>query len=132
MVTSAIILNAFGIGESTNQGKVDVAVQSGVLNIAVVCFIGPVVEEVFFRGILFEVLAGRKNHVVRSILAVILSALIFAFMHVSHTHYSVQDLLTNIPILMMGLTVGTLRWKTDNILCSMLVHIALNSIATFG
>lgn len=42
----------------------------------------------------------------RSILAVVLSSLVFAFMHVSHIDFSFYDLYANIPILMLGLTLA--------------------------
>ena len=67
-----------------------------------------------------------------SIIAVILTSLLFAFMHVSIDEFSLNDLLANIPIFILGLSLATLRWKTNNILCSILVHIVINSIGTFG
>ena len=133
MVVSAIVLDSVGVGESSNQELIDEAiVQYGLLQIITVCFWGPVVEEVFYRGILFECFGGKKNRVIGSIIAVLLTSLLFAFMHVSIVEFSLSDLLANIPILMLGLSLATLRWKTDNILCSILVHIIINSIATFG
>jgi len=133
MVGSAIMLDAVGVGKSANQEFIDeVVVQYGLLHIVILCFVGPVVEEVFYRGILYEVFAGSKREVLRSILAVVLSSLVFAFMHVSHIDFSFYDLFANIPILMLGLTLAALRWKADNILCPILVHIVINSIGTLA
>ena len=53
-------------------------------------------------------------------------------MHVSIDEFSLNDLLANIPIFILGLSLATLRWKTNNIWCSILVHIVINSIGTFG
>lgn len=133
MVASAIILDSVGVDNSSNQESVDEAVtQYGLLPIITVCFIGPVVEEMFYRGILFEVFKGKNKHLIRSTVAILLTALLFAFMHVSFRDISANDLLANIPIFMLGLTLATLRWKTDNILCPILVHIGINAISVFG
>lgn len=131
MVASAVVIDSFGIGDSSNQQAIDEAiVQYGFLQIITVCLLGPVVEEVFYRGILFEMLKGEGNSMIGNIIAVILTSFIFAFMHVSLVDFSVTDMIANIPILMLGLTLTMLRCKTDNILCSVIVHIGINVIAT--
>lgn len=131
MVVSAVVIDSFGIGDSSNQQAVDEAiVQYGFLQIITVCLLGPVVEEVFYRGILFEMLKGEENSMIRNIIAVILTSFVFAFMHVSLVDFSVTDMIANIPILMLGLTLTILRCKTDNILCSVILHIGINVIAT--
>ncbi len=129
MVASSVILEVFGVEKSINETAWDVAIaECGILQILVVCVLGPVVEEVFYRGILFEALRGKKNRLVRNIAAVIISSVIFAFSHVSLTHFTVADLLANIPVLMAGLAYSTLYWKTENILCTILVHMVINII----
>ncbi|MBR3920675.1 MAG: CPBP family intramembrane metalloprotease [Oscillospiraceae bacterium] len=131
MIVSAVVIDSFGIGDSSNQQFIGEAiVQYGFLQIITACLLGPVVEEVFYRGILFEMLKGKENSIIRNIIAVILTSFIFAFMHVSLFDFSVTDMVANIPILMLGLTLTTLRCKTDNILCSVIVHIGINVIAT--
>lgn len=111
MVAVAIILDSVGIGKSVNEQAVEKAVvESGILYIVTVCFIGPVVEEFFYRGILFNVVKGKEKSVIRDMVAVLLSALILA----------------------LGSTTAALYWKTDNIICPILLHIAINSIGTFG
>ena len=131
MVVSAVVIDSFGIGESSNQQAIDESlVQYGFLQIITVCLLGPVVEEVFYRGILFEMLKGKENSIIRNIISVIITSFIFAFMHVSFIDFSIADMIANIPILMLGLTLTVLRCKTDNILCSVIVHIGINVIAT--
>lgn len=131
MVASAVVVDSFGIDDSYNQQAIDEAiVQYGFLQIITVCLLGPVVEEVFYRGILFEIFKGKENSIIRNIIAVILVSFVFAFMHVSLVDFSVTDMIANIPILMLGLTLTTLQCKTDNILCSVIVHIGINVIAT--
>ena len=131
MAASAVVIDSFGIVDSSNQQAIDEAiVQYGFLQIITVCLLGPVVEEVFYRGILFEMLKGEVNSMIGNIIAVILTSFIFAFMHVSLVDFSVTDMIANIPILMLGLMLTMLRCKTDNILCSVIVHIGINVIAT--
>ncbi len=133
MVASAIYLDSVGIGDSTNQQAIDEAIiQYGVLHIITIAVIGPVVEEIFYRGILFGFLKGRGKSIIRSIAAILLSSMIFSFSHTSIIDFSVTDMLANIPILMLGLTVTTLYWRTDNIFCPIIVHIVINTIGTLG
>ena len=131
MVASAIILDSNGIGNSENQEGIDSLLeQYGILQLVTVCVIGPVVEEICYRGIFFSFINGKnKTSLFRGIAAVILTALFFAFNHVS-ADMTVYDILANIPIFMLGLTLSTLYLKTDNIYCPILVHIAINTMAS--
>lgn len=133
MVGSAIFLDSMGVGKSSNGQAIDSAVEKyGFLQIIIVCLIGPFVEEIFYRGILFGFIKGNGNSTVRAILTVVMTALIFMFSHVNYSSFNVADLLANVPIGMLGLSLGALYWKTDNIFCPILVHVVMNSIATFG
>jgi len=133
MVASAIYLDSVGIGDSSNQQALDEAViRYGALHIITIAVIGPIVEEIFYRGILFGFLKGRGKSIVRSIAAILLSSMIFAFSHTSIIDFSVTDMLANIPILMLGLVVTTLYWRTDNLICPVIVHIIINTIGTLG
>ena len=130
MVASSIALEIFGVEKSFNETAWDIAIaECGVLQVLVVCISGPVVEEVFYRGILFEALRGKENRLVRNIAAVIISSVIFAFSHVSLASFTIGDMLANIPVLMAGLAYSTLYWKTGNILCTIVVHMIINVIA---
>ncbi|MBQ1992205.1 MAG: CPBP family intramembrane metalloprotease [Clostridia bacterium] len=133
MITSAIILDSFGVGESANQEAIDKSIAKyGIVHILTVCIFGPVVEEVFYRGILFEALKGKEGNTIRGVFAVVLTSLLFAFAHVSVIGFTVDDLLANIPVFMLGLSITALYFKTDNIICSILLHIIINSYALLG
>lgn len=130
MVVSSIALEVFGAEKSINETAWDIAVaECSILQILTVCVSGPVVEEVFYRGILFEALRGKENRLVRNIAAVIISSVIFAFSHVSLISFSVGDMLGNIPIMMVGISFSVLYWKTGNVLCTILVHVVINIIS---
>lgn len=129
MVASSIALEVFGAEKSFNETAWGIAIaEYGILQILTVCVSGPVVEEVFYRGILFEALGGKENRLIRNIAAAIISSVFFAFSHVSLTHFTVGDLLANIPIMMVGISFSVLYWKTGNILCTILVHMIINII----
>lgn len=133
MVASAIYLDSVGIGDSSNQQALDEAViRYGALHIITIAVIGPIVEEIFYRGILFGFLKGRGKSIVRSIAAILLSSMIFAFSHTSIIDFCVTDLLANIPVFMLGLVATTLYWRTDNLICPVIVHIIINTIGTLG
>lgn len=133
MIASAITLDSFGVGESDNQEAIDKSIAKyGILHILTVCIFCPVVEEVFYRGILFEVLKGKVSNTIRGVFAILLTSLLFAFAHVSVIGFTVDDLLANIPVFMLGLSITALYFKTDNIICSILLHIIINSYATLG
>ena len=133
MIVSAIILHSFGVGESANQEAIDKSIAKyGILHILTVCIFGPVVEEVFYRGILFEALKGKEGNTIRGVFDILLTSLLFAIAHVSVIGFTVDDLLANIPVFMLGLSITALYFKTDNIICSILLHIIINSYATLG
>lgn len=130
MVASSIVLEVFGAEKSINETAWDIAIaEYGILQIMVVCVSGPVVEEVFYRGILLEALRGKENRLIRNIVAVIISSVIFAFSHVSLNHFTIGDMLANIPIMMAGISYSVLYLKTGNILCTILVHMVINIIS---
>ena len=81
-----------------------------------VAIAGPVMEEIFFRGFLYT--AIKKEAGVK--LAIIISALIFSFLH--------AHLVGFIPILILGIFLAYLYEKTGSLVSSMTVHIIHNLI----
>jgi uncharacterized protein len=82
--------------------------------------VAPIVEELFFRGMLYPLLRRRLP----GWLAIIANAAIFAALHF-------------IPILLpmlfvMGLLLTFVRARTDSILPSILIHALNNAIFVFG
>jgi membrane protease YdiL (CAAX protease family) len=126
-------VTAAEVDKSINQSAVEWAIeQNKILYALTACILGPVVEEVIYRGIIFNALAGEKNNTKRNVIAVILTALIFAIMHVTFVGFTFYDLLANLPVFMIGLTVTLLYLKTGNILCPILVHMVINTISVIA
>jgi membrane protease YdiL (CAAX protease family) len=78
--------------------------------------LGPVVEEVFFRGFLYGAL--RKH--VGIIGGVVISALLFALLH--------ANLASFFPILALGALLAYLYEKTGSLTASITVHVAHNTL----
>lgn len=80
-----------------------------------IAFIGPVIEEVFFRGFLYAAL--RKSFGI--LWAIALSGFLFSFLHTS--------ILGFIPIMALGIFLAYLREKTGSLIPSISVHIVHNT-----
>lgn len=137
VVVTAIILARFSIGESSNQQLIDGRLERNrVIMTLVVCLIGPFVEEMIYRGILYEkVIKNRKSRkrIVGSILA---TSLLFALNHfgilnIFKMEYYIQ-LLKYIPIFVIGVGLNCAYEKTRNIYAPIVVHICINIISSYG
>ena len=80
--------------------------------------LAPLVEELFFRGFLYPVLARRLG----AAFAVFLTALGFALIHGSQLKYSWAVLV----IFIVGLTFTLVRAATKSVAAGLLMHIAYN------
>jgi membrane protease YdiL (CAAX protease family) len=81
----------------------------------VITFLGPVVEELMFRGVGFALLVPYGKWV-----AILTTGILFGALH---------GLLVALPILAaFGVILGWLRWRTGSIYPCMLLHIVFNGI----
>jgi membrane protease YdiL (CAAX protease family) len=76
----------------------------------------PIVEELFFRGLLFSALRKRG---LGAVLTIVISALLFAGFHFEPTRFFV--------LLPTGLLLGWVRWKTGSTGSSMVAHGVVNA-----
>ena len=83
--------------------------------------LGPLFEELFFRGFLFSVLRRSFGPLV----AIVGTAVPFGLVHASQYGYSWASVLL---ICMVGLVLATVREKKDSLAASFLVHVAYNSV----
>ena len=86
---------------------------------ALVTIIGPIAEELFFRGFAYPVF--RKKIGVRN--AILLVSFIFAMLH--------MNIVSFFPILALGILLAYLYEKTGSIVPSIAVHIIHNSAVIF-
>lgn len=88
----------------------------GILSI---CLLGPVLEEMLFRGAVLKHLLGCY----RPVTAILLSALLFGLFHVNPAQV--------VAATCSGLLLGWLYWRTDSLWPSILVHVVNNSFSVF-
>lgn len=81
--------------------------------------LGPLMEELFFRGFLYPVLARRFGMGT----AVSVSALGFGLMHAAQYGYSWASILL---IFLVGMVLGTVRARKNSVAAGFLVHAAYN------
>ena len=100
----------------------------GLLFMLQASLFGPVFEEIFFRGYLFETISmGFRNNLVRHEYAGIwISSLLFAFVHLNYMNPD-QILVDLAVFFVLGLALGFLRWYTRSLLHCSVVHIACNA-----
>lgn len=112
-------------GEFTSAGA-EVAEQvraaggtPAVLMFAVMLVVGaPVVEELAFRGLLFNSLRKRGVGVAWTL---VISGLAFALVHLEPTRLML--------LVALGLILGIVRWRTGSLVASMLTHAMINAPA---
>jgi membrane protease YdiL (CAAX protease family) len=86
--------------------------------------LGPLMEELFFRGLLYPVLVRR----IGVFWGIILTALPFGLLHMFQYGYSWALVLL---IFLMGVVCTVVRWKTESVGASFLVHVGYNGTEMF-
>jgi len=81
--------------------------------------LGPFMEELFFRGFLYPVLARRFG----MLTGILVTAAGFGLMHASQYGYSWASVLL---IFLVGIVLGVVRAKRDSVAAGFLVHMAYN------
>ncbi|MBQ4440906.1 MAG: CPBP family intramembrane metalloprotease [Bacteroidales bacterium] len=90
---------------------------SGIAAILYGCFLGPLAEEIGFRGVL---LSGLLKTRCRPWLAILISALCFGLLH---------GLIGFPSAFLFGILVGWLYWRTSSIIPGIIIHIVNNSLS---
>ena len=82
-----------------------------------ICLLGPVLEELIFRGVLLDGLRKYGNW-----FGIIISSILFGLMH--------QNFMQCIPAICMGIVWGYMTVKTGSIIPSIIIHILNNSLSS--
>lgn len=85
---------------------------------AAACVVGPMLEELLFRGALFKPLRKHAGGLVTP--TIVTTALLFAMVHMEWQR--------SIHVGIVGLCLGLVRQRSGSIVPSMLVHVAFNAI----
>lgn len=112
-----IEINLFGVEPgSENTQMIMKVIEVSPLVILVTSIIGPILEEIVFRKILFGVLYKKTNFFI----AAIISSLIFSIFHGEPQHLLLYA--------SMGFTFAFLYVKTQRILVPIFAHVAMNTM----
>lgn len=116
----AYIELALGIdmGSENTEAIMDVTKVAPVMIIATV-FLGPVLEELVFRRVIFGSIIQHYNFWI----AGIISAIVFAAIHMDFTHIILYTI--------CGLIFAFLYHKTKRLITPIIAHILLNGFVTF-
>ena len=105
--------------EYLNASSVNKPLNSFIISLVVAGILGPINEELIYRGVTFNFLEKRVN----TKYALIVSSLLFGIIHLSF----VQSVYAAI----MGLISGIVYMKTRKLRWSILIHIIINVVATY-
>lgn len=126
----ATIYEAFGdTGQSDNESIIGLIIEGKgiVLMLISVVFIAPFVEEILFRKLIID--SCEKHFHLKPVFAIMISALIFAFIHVSDAEnikYIFQYLAMAVPLCL------TYHFSKNNVFVSTLVHFGNNLLVAIS
>ncbi|HFF3743271.1 CPBP family intramembrane metalloprotease [Bacillus cereus] len=121
IVAGMIEMQLLGIKQgSENTMKLMEIARTTPWFLIVVSIIGPILEEIVFRKILFGTLYKKFNFFI----AAIISSLVFATIHFDFTHLLVYTA--------MGLVFAFLYVKTKRIIVPIAAHVAMNTLVAIG
>jgi membrane protease YdiL (CAAX protease family) len=120
-IAAMIEMNLLGIepGSQNTEFIVDLVKMTPWL-IVVTSVIGPILEEIIFRKIIFGSLAPKLGF----FLSALISAVVFAFVHLDFSHLLIYTA--------MGLVFAYLYSKTKQILVPIVAHVMMNTIVILG
>jgi membrane protease YdiL (CAAX protease family) len=112
-----IEINVFGVeAGSENTEMIVNVIKVTPLVIIVTSIIGPILEEIIFRKILFGVIYTKTNFII----AALISSLLFALLHGEPQHLLLYA--------SMGFTFAFLYVKTKRIIVPIFAHVAMNTM----
>jgi membrane protease YdiL (CAAX protease family) len=126
---AAGLRNLLGIEDETAQAIVEaVAETRGTTTMAAVvvgvAVLGPVVEEMIHRGLVYRMLVGKDR---KPVMAVIVTSVLFSAIHlVDPSLYSAAGAVTLLVLFAFGLLLGILRARTGTLGPSIFAHSGFN------
>jgi hypothetical protein len=91
--------------------------QAGIVSVVAVT-LAPFMEELFFRGFLYPVLARKTG----AVMGILVTSLLFGLLHGAQLGYSWAVLI----IFLVGVALTTVRAATKSVAASFLVHVGYN------
>jgi len=128
-VASSIELGVYGrvgalyLGSPTDSGPGPTVVFV-LAAVAVPVVLGPVIEELFFRGAVLGVLRGTSR--ATGVIAVVASAGVFGLMHVFSAATPAAALATGLSTFVFGLGAGSVALTTNRLGGAIISHVVFN------
>ena len=94
-------------------------IESGWIGILAVAIIGPVLEEMLFRGAITKELLKQYE----PLKAILISGLIFGIFHLNPAQI--------FPAMLIGFVLAWLYWRTGSLIPGILIHIVNNSLSCY-
>ena len=129
-IVVAIVYESFGLtGESANEELINsILLSNAALPMIIsVVLLAPIAEELLFRKILFGV--SEKTFKLKPIFSIIISTLIFSFIHVTDLA-SLVYIFQYIPL--AAVMCALYSYFKNNIYASILLHMANNTFAVIA
>lgn len=126
---AAGLRSLLGVEDTGSQAIVEAAAEvtsTGTMVAAVigVVVMGPVAEELLYRGLTIRIALDRGMH---PAFAVAISAVVFAVAHLADPSlYSASGAITLLVLFLFGIFLGILRIRTGNLGASIFAHSGLN------
>ena len=112
-----------GLNNATNQTNLmDMFKTLPIYVILLACIYAPITEELLFRGIFRKIFNNKY-------LFIILSGIIFGALHVVDDFQSIKELLYILVYSSLGIFLGTVYYKTNNLFANILFHFMQNTLA---
>lgn len=131
MVVCAILVDHLGIQNDNEIALDDEQLAANPILYAVtVVILGPVVEEVIFRFLIYRIIR-RKSMMI----AFVVSVLLFSFIHVDYSVLVAKNylqLLNMLIYLPLGIGTVVLYERNRNLMYPIILHMALNLVAVLG
>lgn len=117
IIASLIEINVFGIQPGSENTEMLVEIVKDVQYFMIVtAIVGPILEEIIFRKIIFGSLHKRFNFFISALI----SSLIFAAVHADFTHLLIYTA--------MGFTFAFLYVRTKRLIVPIAAHVAMNTL----
>ncbi|MGV3465335.1 MAG: CPBP family intramembrane glutamic endopeptidase [Heyndrickxia sp.] len=118
---AAIIEQLLGVkAGSENTQRIIQLIESFPLVVIVSSIVGPILEEIVFRKIIFGTLNKRFSF----FFSAVISSIVFGLAHLEPVHLILYSA--------MGFTFAFLYYKTKRIIVSIIAHVMMNTIVVIG